>query len=101
MNTKEVPKWRKVNEEIEDEFVALEIVGKGTYATVYKAYKKSNPKKIYAIKKMDLSKEKEGFPVTSLREISILKRLDHENIVKCLEIKTSKREFNSISFQSI
>lgn len=83
--------WKEENELLEDEFIAVEVVGKGTYATVYKAYKKSNPNKIYAVKKMDMSKEKDGFPVTALREISILKKLDHENIVKCLSIKTSKR----------
>ena len=88
--------WIKENEKIEDEYVALEIVGRGTYATVYKAYRRSNPNKIYAIKKMDISNEKDGFPVTALREIEILKSLDHENIVKCIDIKTSKRFLKSI-----
>ena len=90
------PLWKMENEEIEEEFIALEIVGKGTYATVYKAIRKSNPNKIFAVKKMDIAKEKDGFPVTALREISILKKLDHENIVKCLSIKTSKRELISL-----
>ena len=94
-------KWQIENQEIEDEYIAIEIVGKGTYATVYKAYKKSNPDKIYAVKKMDISKEKDGFPMTSLREISILKKLDHENIVKCIEIKTSKRHLISVRTQQL
>jgi len=41
---------------------------------------------IYAIKKVKLGKEKEGFPVTSIREINLLLSLKHQNIVNVREV---------------
>ena len=47
--------------------------------------------KIVALKKVRLDKEREGFPVTTVREIKILRQLDnHENIIKLREIVTDK-----------
>ena len=37
-----------------------------------------------------MDNEKEGFPITTLREIMILKRLKHKNIFLLKEIATSK-----------
>ena len=37
-----------------------------------------------------MENEKEGFPLTAIREIMILKRLNHKNIINLLEIVTSK-----------
>jgi len=34
----------------------------------------------------------EGFPITAVREIKILRQLNHPNIVKLLEIVTDKRD---------
>ena len=39
-----------------------------------------------ALKKVLMENEKEGFPITALREIRILQLLNHENIVNLLEI---------------
>jgi hypothetical protein len=58
---KALSSWRQENEDLEDEFVAVEIVGKGTYATVYKAYRKSNPKKYLRSKKWTFQKKKRVF----------------------------------------
>lgn len=68
----------------------MDIIGEGTFGMVYKAKdKRSN--QIYALKKVRLEKEKEGFPVTTVREIKILRQLDnHENIIKLREIVTDK-----------
>lgn len=38
--------------------------------------------KIVAMKKVKIEDSSEGIPSTSLREISVLRSLDHENIVK-------------------
>jgi len=43
-----------------------------------------------ALKKIKMDNEKEGFPITAIREIKILKSLRHENIVDLKEIVTSK-----------
>ena len=43
-----------------------------------------------ALKKIKTENEKQGFPITSLREIMIMKRLNHKNILQLLEVVTSK-----------
>lgn len=43
-----------------------------------------------AMKKIKHDKEREGLPVTALREIKILSKVNHKNIVKLLEVVTSK-----------
>jgi cyclin-dependent kinase 12/13 len=40
--------------------------------------------------KMD--NDKEGFPITAMREIKILKQLNHPNIVNLVEIVTSQSD---------
>ena len=50
---------------------------------------------IVALKKVRMDNEKEGFPITALREIKILKSLDHKNVIKMKEIVTSKVSTNS------
>lgn len=62
-------------------FRKLEKIGEGTYGVVYKARDTENGKTI-ALKKIRLDHEDEGIPSTALREISILKQLDHPNVVK-------------------
>ena len=59
---------------------------------VWRAKLKSDPSKYYALKQLRLEKEKEGFPVTALREIKILKKLRHPNLGKLEEIVISKRK---------
>jgi len=41
---------------------------------------------LFALKRLKLDSEREGFPITALREIQILKSLDHPNIVKLEEV---------------
>lgn len=48
---------------------------------VYKA-KDLNTGQIVALKKIRLELEDEGVPSTSIREISVLKELQHANIVR-------------------
>ena len=45
---------------------------------------------IVALKKIRMDNEKEGFPITAIREIKILKKLRHRNVVDLKEIVTSK-----------
>jgi serine/threonine protein kinase len=44
--------------------------------------------KIYAVKKLKVT-EGADFPITSLREISILRSLDHPNIIKITRVAGS------------
>jgi len=70
-------------------FEKLEQIGEGTYGQVYMARDKQTGE-IVALKKVRMENEKEGFPITAIREIKILKSLNHKNIIKMKEIVTSK-----------
>lgn len=63
-----------------ERYQKLEKIGEGTYGIVYKA--KDTAGGIYALKKIRLEQEDEGIPSTAIREISLLKELQHPNIVK-------------------
>jgi cyclin-dependent kinase 9 len=70
-------------------------IGQGTFGEVFKARDKKNKQKIVALKKVLMDNEKEGFPITALREIRILQLLKHENIVNLIEIcRTKATQFN-------
>ena len=49
---------------------------------------------IVALKRINTEEEENGFPITAIREVKILKALKHENIVTLKEIVTSKGEFS-------
>ncbi|KAF7268555.1 hypothetical protein GWI33_018308 [Rhynchophorus ferrugineus] len=65
-------------------------IGQGTFGEVFKARDINNPKKFVAMKKVLMDNEKEGFPITALREIRILQLLKHENVVNLIEICRTK-----------
>ena len=44
------------------------------------------------MKKVRLENEKEGFPITAVREIKILRQLRHKNIINLKEIVTDKQD---------
>ena len=46
-------------------------------------------RKIFALKKIKMERETEGFPLTSIREINILLALHHKNIVNVTEVHPS------------
>ncbi|CAK4078179.1 unnamed protein product [Aphanomyces euteiches] len=58
-------------------------IGEGTYGVVYKA-KDLKTGNTVALKRIRLEVEDEGIPSTALREISILRELEHPNIVRLL-----------------
>jgi cyclin-dependent kinase len=57
----------------------------GTYGVVYKA-RDTGTNQIVALKKIRLEAEDEGVPSTAIREISLLKELNDDNIVKCAPV---------------
>lgn len=46
---------------------------------------------VVALKKVRLENEKEGFPITAVREIKILRQLNHKNVVRLIDIVTDKQ----------
>jgi len=63
-----------------EDFVKIEKIGEGTYGVVFKGKNKKTGE-IVAMKKIRLESEDEGVPSTAIREISLLKELQHPNIV--------------------
>uniref|UniRef100_A0A9J8CC49 Cyclin-dependent kinase 12 n=1 Tax=Cyprinus carpio carpio TaxID=630221 RepID=A0A9J8CC49_CYPCA len=74
-----------------DKFDIIGIIGEGTYGQVYKA-KDKDTGELVALKKVRLDNEKEGFPITAIREIKILRQLNHRSVVNMKEILTDKQD---------
>lgn len=69
-----------------ENYFYLNKIHEGVYGIVFRAKDKITGE-IYAIKKVKLTKDgKEGFPITSIREINILLSLKHPNIVNLKEV---------------
>lgn len=60
-------------------------LGEGTYGSVYKATERASGKTV-AFKRMVVSSEDEGVPGTAIREICLLKELQHDHIVHVYEV---------------
>ncbi|GAB7352951.1 hypothetical protein MBLNU459_g3526t1 [Dothideomycetes sp. NU459] len=65
-------------------FQQLEKLGEGTYATVFKGRNRQTGEFV-ALKEIHLDSE-EGTPSTAIREISLMKELKHENIVRLHDV---------------
>ena len=66
------------------EFTESQKIGEGTYGQVYKARDTSG--EWVALKKLRLDDNGEGVPVTTLREVALLKELVHDNIVRLRDV---------------
>ncbi|CAH8637434.1 unnamed protein product [Heterobilharzia americana] len=64
-----------------DDYERLQKIGQGTFGEVFRVRHRVT-KQIYALKRLKIEQETEGFPVTALREIRILSSLSHENVVR-------------------
>lgn len=73
----------------EVKYLKLEKLGEGTYATVFKG-KNLLTNEIVALKEIHLDSE-EGAPSTAIREISLMKELKHNNIVKLFDVIHTER----------
>jgi cyclin-dependent kinase len=68
-----------------ERYQKMEKIGEGTYGIVYKARDRVT-NEITALKKIRLEAEDEGIPSTAIREISLLKELQHPNIVRLYDV---------------
>jgi len=78
-----------------EEFERLNMVDEGTFGTVFRARDPASGR-IYALKQVKMEREREGFPVTSVREFNMLLALRHENIVNVREVVVG-RKMDSVS----
>ena len=60
-------------------------IGEGTFGKVYKA-KIENDGRLYALKKIKMENADNGFPITSIREVKVLKLCAHPNIVNLVDV---------------
>ncbi|GFO11454.1 hypothetical protein PoB_003795900 [Plakobranchus ocellatus] len=75
----------RMDESSMESFQKIEKIGEGTYGVVYKAKEKVSGKHV-ALKKIRLDAESEGVPSTAIREIALLKELEHMNVVRLLDV---------------
>lgn len=68
-----------------DRYEQLNKIEEGTYGVVYRS-RSIETGECVAVKQLKLKEEREGFPMTSLREISALLTLKHPNIVNLREV---------------
>ena len=73
----------------EELYEILNQVGEGTFGKVYKARNTGNGRYV-ALKRIRMEAERDGFPVTAMREIKLLQSLRHENIVRLYEMMVSE-----------
>ena len=75
------------------EYQAVELLGEGTYGSVYKVRKKGDSK-FYAIKKIKNKSDNynEGVPYRIINEIGILNKVKHPNVVKIERISLEKND---------
>lgn len=63
----------------------IQKLGQGTFGVVQKA-RNIKTKELVALKQLINHSAKEGFPITAMREITILKKLNHKNILKIIDM---------------
>lgn len=63
------------------DYEVISKLGEGTFGEVHKAQSRKTRKTV-ALKKILMHNEKDGFPITALREIKLMKLLAHENILE-------------------
>lgn len=80
-------------------FERIGLVGEGTYGQVFKAQNWMS-KELVALKRVRMTSEKDGFPITAAREIKILQRLskgtDNDKIIHLLDNMVESNGFYMI-----
>ncbi|WIA31193.1 hypothetical protein OEZ86_001193 [Tetradesmus obliquus] len=77
---------------LEQRYDLLGKIGEGTYGVVYLATSKQDKKRVFAIKKFKTGREGDGISPTAIREILLLRELDHEHIVKLTAVHINRSE---------
>ena len=82
-----------------NKYTKTKILGKGAYGNVFKA-KDELGKEIYAMKEFIIKNEKdaknEGIPPTAIREVYLLKELNHINIEQLIDVLHTPKNFTLV-----
>jgi len=70
---------------LKEKYEIKEELGDGTYGVVYRAINLSTNEEV-AYKKLKKQKDEEGVSSSTLREISLLRELQHVNIIRLVEV---------------
>ena len=87
LNSDGKPRFRGCSKVQEYEWMCK--LGEGTFGEVSKARSKKTGQ-VVALKKILVHNEKDGFPITALREIKLLKALSHPNILSLVEMAVER-----------
>ena len=68
-----------------DQIQKVGTLGEGAYGVVYKGIYLPT-KEIIALKKIKLETQSEGVPSTTIREISVLREIEHKNVVQLKDV---------------
>ncbi|CAJ0897991.1 6295_t:CDS:2 [Entrophospora sp. SA101] len=71
-----------------EDYELTDKLGEGTFGEVHKGIHKKT-KTVVALKRILMHNEKEGIPLTAIREIKILRQLSHQNIVTLSDMAIS------------
>ncbi|KAF1945424.1 serine/threonine-protein kinase crk1 [Clathrospora elynae] len=81
----------QMNDAVREKFVMGGFLGEGTYAMVHKAHYRHDPSQVFAVKKIKLNAEyHNGIAPDAIREMQFLSELTHPNILKLIDVFSSK-----------
>ena len=81
-------------------YTIMSKLGEGTFGEVHKAEARASGQ-IVAMKKILMHNEKDGFPITALREIKLLKMLSHPNVLKLEEMAVERNRVEGRKLKAI
>jgi len=77
--------FNEAERQFKSQYDMMEVLGEGTYGKVRKARCRQSGE-LRALKQMKVGNREDGVPSTALREIAILKQLQHENVVRLIDV---------------
>jgi len=76
-------------------YAKINRIGQGTYGVVYRA-QDVDTREIVAVKRIKLETREEGIPSTSIREIALLKEINHKNVIKLHNVVHSQHRLTLV-----
>ncbi|USP75322.1 hypothetical protein yc1106_02596 [Curvularia clavata] len=92
----------QMNDRVRSQFVIGQRLGEGTYAVVYQAHYRDNPKHLVAIKKIKYNAEyPNGIAPDAIREMQFLFEMSHPNVIKLHDVFSTKEQNLSLVLEHL